>query len=99
MGGEYPVERLIQRDIYFIGKPVFNTIRNAVEVKDLDFHFDTRSFLLRSAAWIFQGPIKRKMASAMTFPMAENVTSIKNSVQETLDFYEIQTGSGTERHH
>ena len=32
------------------------------------------------------------MASAMTFPMAENVTSIKNSVQETLDFYEIQPG-------
>ena len=79
-------------DIYFIGKPVFNTVKNAVEVKDLDFHFDTRSFLLRSAAWIFQGPIKRKMASAMTFPMAENVTSIKNSVQETLDFYEIQPG-------
>ncbi len=79
-------------NIYFIGKPVFNPERNVIEVKDLDFHFDTRSFLLRSASWIFQGAIKRQMANAMVFPMAENIAAIKTSAQSALDYYEVQPG-------
>ncbi len=79
-------------NIYFIGKPVFNPQKNAVEVKDLDFHVDTRSFLLRSASWIFQGPIKRQIAHAMVFPMAENVDAIRTSAQSALDYYEVQPG-------
>jgi hypothetical protein len=79
-------------NIYFIGKPVFNPKRNAVEVKDLDFHVDTRSFLMRSASWMFSGPIKKKMASAMTFPLDENINAIKKSAQETLQNYQIQPG-------
>lgn len=79
-------------NIYFIGKPEFNPEKNQVEVKDLDFHFDTRSFLLRSASWIFQGAIKRKMAAAMVFPMEENILGIKNSAQQALGYFEIQPG-------
>ena len=79
-------------NIYFIGKPVFNPKKNIIEVKDLDFHVDTRSFLLRSASWIFQGSIKKKMAAAMVFPMDENINAIKRSAQQTLDYYEIQPG-------
>jgi hypothetical protein len=79
-------------NIYFIGKPVFNPKKNMVEVKDLDFHLDTKNFLMRSASWIFQGPIKKKMAASMVFPMDENINAIKNSAQATLNYYEIQPG-------
>jgi hypothetical protein len=79
-------------NIYFIGQPQYNPKKNVVEVKDLDFHVDTRSFLLRSASWIFSGPIKKKMAAAMTFPLDENINAIKKSAQQTLDYYEIQPG-------
>lgn len=79
-------------NIYFIGKPVFNPKRNMVEVKDLDFHIDTRNFLMRSASWIFSGPIKKKMAAAMVFPLDENISAIKKSAQQTLDYFEIQPG-------
>lgn len=79
-------------NIYFIGKPEFNSETNQIEVKNLDFHFDTRSFLLRSASWIFKGAIKRKMAAAMVFPMEENITAIKTSAQSALNNFEIQPG-------
>ncbi|MBL7828449.1 MAG: DUF4403 family protein [Saprospiraceae bacterium] len=79
-------------NIYFIGKPEFNAKRNLVEVKDLDYHLDTKSFLLRSASWLFQGPIKKKMASAMSFPLEENVNYIKTSAQSSLSNYVIQPG-------
>lgn len=78
--------------IYFIGRPEFNPLKNQIEVKDLDFQVDTRNFLLRSASWIFQGPIKKKMAASMTFPVGQNIAEIKNSVQQTLSNYQIQPG-------
>ena len=79
-------------NIYFIGRPEFNAQKNQIEVKDLDFHVDTKSFLLRSASWIFQGTIKNQMKKAMTFPMEENIRELKASVQESLNYYEIQPG-------
>lgn len=78
--------------IYFIGRPAFNAEKNQIEVKDLDFQVDTRNFLLRSASWIFQGTIKKKMAASMTFPLAQNITEVKNAVQQTLSNYQIQPG-------
>ncbi len=82
----------INGNIYFIGKPVFNPEKNAVEVKDLDFHIDTRSFLLRSASWLFQGSIKKQVANALVFPMDENIAAIKTSAQSALDYFELQPG-------
>jgi hypothetical protein len=79
-------------NIYFIGKPVYNAVKNQVEIADLDFHVDTRNFLHRSASWLFQGPIRKKMQDAMTFPLEENITSLRQSVQETLRRYELQPG-------
>ena len=78
--------------IYFMGKPRFNEKKNAVEVADLDFHVDTKNMLHRSASWMFQGPIKKQMAAAMTFPLDENINTLKQSVQESLKRYEIQPG-------
>jgi hypothetical protein len=78
--------------IYFMGKPRYNAAKNAVEVADLDFHLDTKNFLHKSASWMFQGPIKKQMAAAMTFPLDENIAELKKSVQETLNRYEIAPG-------
>jgi len=78
--------------IYFTGRPRFNTVKNTVEVADLDFHVDSRNMLYKSASWIFQGPIKKQMAAAMTFPLDENLKELRTSVQETLKQYEITPG-------
>ena len=79
-------------NIYFIGRPVYNPEKNQIEVTDLDFHTDTRNFLLKSAAWLFSGTIKKYMADSMTFPLDEDISELKNSIQEALNHYEIQSG-------
>lgn len=79
-------------NIYFIGRPEFNPEKNQIEIKDLDFHVDTRNFLLRSASWVFQGTIKKKMAASMTFPLEQQIAEVKSSVQQTLNNYQIQPG-------
>lgn len=79
-------------NIYFIGRPAFNAEKNQIEIKDLDFHVDTRNMLMRSASWIFQGTIKRKMMQSMVFSLESQITELKSSVQQTLYNYEIQPG-------
>lgn len=79
-------------NIYFLGRPVLNAQKNQIEITDLDFHTDTRNVLLKSATWLFSGPIKRRMRDAMTFPLDEDITTLKNSLQQTLQHYEIQPG-------
>lgn len=79
-------------NIYFIGRPEYNPQKNQIEVKDLDFHVDTRNFLHRSASWLFQGTIKNQMKKAMTFPLDEDIRYLKSSVQETLNNYELAPG-------
>jgi len=79
-------------DIFFIGKPVMNIVKNRIEVTDLDFHTETRNFLHRTAAWLFSGTIKKRMAESMVFPLEENIAELKTSVQESLQHYVIQPG-------
>ncbi len=80
-------------NIYFIGRPEYNAQKTQIEVKDLDFHIDTKNFLHRSAAWIFQGSIKKQMAASMTFPLEENINTLKASLQQSLTNYVIQPGT------
>ncbi len=79
-------------NIYFIGRPEYNAQKNQIEIADLDYQVDTKNFLYRTAAWIFQGPIKNQMKNAMTFPLDENIRQLRASVQESLTNYQIQPG-------
>lgn len=79
-------------NIYFIGRPVFNPEKKQIEVADLDFHVDTRNFLHKSAAWLFQGTIKRQMRDAMTFPLETELRDLRNEVQNSLTRLELQPG-------
>ena len=81
-----------QGNIYFIGRPEYNATKNQIEIADLDYQVDTKNFLYRTAAWIFQGPIKNQMKNAMTFPLDENIRTLRASVQESLTNYQIQPG-------
>ncbi len=78
--------------IYFTGTPKFNAAKNQIEVADLDFHLETQNFLHKSAAWLLKGVLKNQMKRAMAFPLEENISALKKSVQETLNRYEVQPG-------
>lgn len=78
--------------IYFTGIPYLNEKKNQIELRDLDFEVDTKSFLMRSAAWLFQGTIRRKMEENMRFPLAESIEALKKQASEALSKYEIQPG-------
>ena len=78
--------------IYFTGKPVFNPEKNQVEVINLDFHTETKNVLIKSAGWLFKGPIKKRMAAAMAYPVKEDIEYLKTSAEESLKDYSLYPG-------
>ncbi len=79
-------------NIYFIGRPAYNAQKNQIEIADLDYQVDTKNFLFRTAAWLFQGTIKNQMKNAMTFPLDEDIRALRATLQESLTNYQIQPG-------
>jgi hypothetical protein len=79
-------------EIYFIGRPVFNTEKNQIEVEDLDFHAQTSNVLHKSAAWLFKGAIRKKMQESLVFPVHQNMADLQMAVQKSLNRYEIRPG-------
>ncbi len=78
--------------IYFTGVPAFDSTSNSILMQDFDYELDTKSFLFKSASWLFSGAIRRMMEKSLAFPMAENMASLRTTIAQTLERYEVQPG-------
>lgn len=79
-------------NIFMEGRPVYNVRQNKMELKDLDFTLDTRSFLFRSAGWLLKGPIKKGIQDNMNFLLEYNLKESQQMVQSQLDNFIIAPG-------
>ena len=79
-------------NIYLTGEPVFNPRRNRIEIEDLEYTLDSKNFLLRSAAWLAKGTLKKKLQENMDFLLDYNLQDAQQQMQEQLADYEISTG-------
>jgi hypothetical protein len=75
--------------LYMTGRPVFNAEKNAIELVDLDYDLDTKSFLLKGGKWLFDKMILKKMKEACIFPIDENVTYFKTMMNDMLKGYKF----------
>ncbi len=75
--------------LYLIGKPFFNAQKNTIELQDLDYDLQTKDFLLKSAKWMFDRTILKKMKEACVFPLDENVKFFKTMMNDQLRNYKF----------
>lgn len=75
--------------LYLIGKPVFNPQKNTIELQDVDFELNTKSFLLKSAAWLFDKMIVRKIKESAVFALTDHLNSTKKSLNDLLRHYAL----------
>ncbi len=78
--------------IYLSGEPVFNPRRNRIEIEDLDYTLDSKNFLLKSAAWLAKGTLKKKLQENMDYLLEYNLQEAQQQMQEQLADYEINSG-------
>lgn len=79
-------------DIYLQGRPYYNVRRNTLEIEDLKFTPETRSFLTKSALWLLRSPIRKKMVETLNFYLDYNLEEIQNQIRDQLANYEIAQG-------
>jgi hypothetical protein len=75
--------------LYLIGRPVFNSQKNTIEMEDLDYDLETKSFLMRSASWLFDRAILKKIKESCVFPLDENVKYFKTMMNDQLKNYKF----------
>ena len=75
--------------LYLIGRPVFNPQKNTIEMEDLDYDLQSKDFMLRSAKWLFDKVILKKMKEACVFPLDENVQYFKTTMNDMLREYKF----------
>jgi len=78
--------------IYFSGFPAFNTQDSTLFIKDFDFDISTKNFLVKSAAWIYQGSFRNMIARQMVWPLAAEIKMFSTEINRSLKSYHLADG-------
>ncbi len=76
-------------NLYLVGKPFFNPLTNSVELKDLDYDLQTKSFLIRTAKWLFDRTILNKIKESCVFKVDNNIATLKNTMNDQMRNYKF----------
>ncbi len=79
-------------NIYLIGEPYYDTAKNRVDIRNLDYSLGTQNFLLKTAGWLMKSSMKNKIRENINFYVDYNLQEIKKQAQEQFTRYEIAPG-------
>lgn len=78
--------------IYLSGIPEYDNRQNRLEIKQLDFTLETKSFLTKTASWLFKSTLKRKIQDNLNEVVTENLDSMRLQIEEQLSNQELAPG-------
>jgi Domain of unknown function (DUF4403) len=79
-------------DVYLIAKPEYNAEANQIQLKDVDFDFSSQKVLMKSASWLFKGPMKKQIQDNLDFYLNYNLEDSKKAIQDNLNDYQLAPG-------
>ncbi len=82
----------VKGKIYFNGNLVYDPDKKAITVQNPAFDLKTKNALLKSANWLLHGLILNKIAPYLTYPVSEDLESMKAEVNKMLLNYDIYPG-------
>jgi len=71
--------------IYLVAKPVFDANNQQMRVDDLEYDLSTKNLLLKSAKWLLNETIRKKMQDAMTYDLKKDLDDAKRAVNKSLN--------------
>lgn len=78
--------------VYLSGFPQYNSTSKELYFDQLDYVLDTKNRLLKTANWLAQGYILKKMQQACRYSVASNLTEAQNNLQKYLKNYSPMPG-------
>lgn len=79
-------------NIYLSGIPEYDTRRNKLEIRDLDFTLQTKSFLTKTAAWLFKSKLKNQIVDNFDAMVTENLAEMRDQIETQLEEQEVTEG-------
>ncbi len=65
-------------DIFLRGRPLYDSVRNALVLGDVDFDLQTRSFLVKSANYLVHGRIQEAIAKAAAIDLSRELPRLSD---------------------
>lgn len=78
--------------IYLAGFPLFDAEKKELYFDDLDYALETKSRLMKSANWLFQGMVLAKMKESCRYSIQPNLDEGKKTMLQYLNNYSPVTG-------
>lgn len=78
--------------IYLTGYPQYNDTTQEIYFDDLNYVLNTKSVLLKSANWLLQSAVLKKIQENCRYSIAENLADGKTTFEEYLDNYSPMKG-------
>ncbi|GGZ19077.1 hypothetical protein GCM10007049_09230 [Echinicola pacifica] len=69
-------------NIYLVGKPTYDPLREAIVFEDMDFDLNTKSILANSAGWLKQGAVLEEMKKYAVYPIGEYIRAARLELQQ-----------------
>ncbi|OIP84181.1 MAG: hypothetical protein AUK44_03325 [Porphyromonadaceae bacterium CG2_30_38_12] len=82
----------IKGRIYFTGNLVYNAEKIAIEVENPSFDMQTKNVLAKSANWLLNGMIIKKITPYLTYSVKQELDELKADANKTLSNYKIYDG-------
>lgn len=66
------------------GNPYFDSTSQTIQIKNLDFEFDTKNKLHKTASWLSQGKILKTLGPFLQFDMSHQLNDIEINIKKFL---------------
>jgi hypothetical protein len=71
--------------LYLLGNPAFDSDKKTVSVKNVEYDLSTKNLLLKSAKWMLNETIRKKMEEAMVVDITSSLNSAEKGINESLN--------------
>lgn len=71
--------------VYLQGKPVWDAVNHVLEIKDLDFDIKSKQILVKSASWLMDGTIEKKLKEYTRFDVKEKADLLKKELTTSMN--------------
>ncbi|HOR40582.1 MAG TPA: DUF4403 family protein [Paludibacteraceae bacterium] len=82
----------IKGRIYFTGTLGYNAETMSIEVLQPEFDIKTKNALVKSANWLLNGFIIKKITPYLTYPVQDELTTMKTEANKMLTNYKVYDG-------
>lgn len=89
---EADVTGSIKGRIYFTGDMTYNPEKVAVEIQNPEFDINTKNALVKSANWLLNGLIIKKISPYLTYPVQQELDNARKEANKMLANYPVYNG-------